>query len=174
MREIQTFDYRIKRLKELESEIAQPPWDYASNDEWDDQYWLFFGDEQVESGEYGSVLSRYRETLYSPDEGFDFGDHAETKKHLEYISHARMVIPQLIQQLAALAQERDTLAWGIKHLYVNWENDIDGAISYREGFQRGFEDEYGYRSPEIDEEIEMYKKLKHALAATAGASGEGA
>lgn len=89
-----TFEQRIARLKELESEIAETPWDYAEDKNYDDAYWLFYGEIQTEHGEFGSILAQYKQSLYSPEEGYEFG-----KKELEYIAHARTVLPELLKRL---------------------------------------------------------------------------
>lgn len=87
--------HRIKQLEELEDKIAEAPWDFASLPaEYNDAMYLFYGEMEEEIGEFGSVLARYRLTLVDPDEGYTF-----SKEELEYIAHARTVIPALLKLL---------------------------------------------------------------------------
>lgn len=88
--------HRIKRLEELEDKIAESPWDFATaHPDYDDaEMYLFYGETETEHGEFGSILATYRNTLVDPDEGTTF-----SKEDLEYIAHARTVIPVLLKLL---------------------------------------------------------------------------
>lgn len=89
-----TLKKRIARLRELENQISDAPWDYAVHPDDKDLYYVFCGEMRTEYGEFGSVLSRYRETVLDPDEGCTL-----TKEEFEYIAHARTVLPKLLELL---------------------------------------------------------------------------
>lgn len=92
--------YDLDEIERVCEAATEGPWDYVYDEEWCTE-WLFCGPVRYEHGEFGSILGKWRETLWSTEGGLEMG-----KEDWQFIANARTWLPVLV---ADLRETRETI-----------------------------------------------------------------